>query len=277
MSGAYPNYEEYDTAIAVLDDGANAPPVAEPRSEAVPAPLWCASTARSPRTRMARSRARQWDFGDGATGHGAGGTHTYAAGGRYFPRLTVTDNEGATSTFVEEITGRPAAAPGPHRRRDAAHGSRRGGPREPADDLVRSSTDRRGVRGGYDRAVAARRTEALHQVEAQLPRPRGGAGSTTTGSWRQRVRHARRGPRVRGRRPPGSDAYRDAVLATPRLASYWRLGELSGDSRGTSPARRPWDRSPVATCRGQPGVLGPLGNTAAGFDGLSGECRLAGP
>ncbi len=39
-----------------------------------------------------------WDFGDGATGSGATPTHTYAAGGIYAVTLTVTDNDGASST-----------------------------------------------------------------------------------------------------------------------------------------------------------------------------------
>ena len=59
MRGAYPNYEEYATDIAVLDDSANARPwrTRSPRSETVPPRCSCASTARSPRTRMAELRA----------------------------------------------------------------------------------------------------------------------------------------------------------------------------------------------------------------------------
>ena len=61
---------------------------------------------------------------------------------------------------------------------------------------------------------------------------------------------------------PGSDAYRDAVLATAGLADYWRLGELSGTTSK--------DETSATTGNlmgryvlGQPGVLGPLRNTAA--------------
>ena len=75
---------------------------------------------------------------------------------------------------------------------------------------------------------------------------------------------------------PGSDAYRDDVLATPGLAAYWRIGELSGSSSS--------DETSAATgsfvgryVLGQPGVLGPLGNTAASFDGASGELAMPGP
>jgi PKD domain/Bacterial Ig domain/Carboxypeptidase regulatory-like domain len=42
-----------------------------------------------------------WDFGDGATGSGPEPTHTYGAGA-FHPVLTVTDNEGRTSSYEGE-------------------------------------------------------------------------------------------------------------------------------------------------------------------------------
>ena len=77
-------------------------------------------------------------------------------------------------------------------------------------------------------------------------------------------------------RTPGSDAYREAVLATPGLASYWRLGELSGNSArdevtggsGTLEGR---------VLLGELGVLGPLADTAMSFDGASGGLAAPGP
>jgi hypothetical protein len=49
-----------------------------------------------------------WDFGDGTTGHGAGPTpaHIYAAAGTYVARLTVTDDQGCSTSEV--FTGQTA-------------------------------------------------------------------------------------------------------------------------------------------------------------------------
>ncbi|MEO7016865.1 MAG: PKD domain-containing protein, partial [Leifsonia sp.] len=45
-----------------------------------------------------------WDFGDGGTATGATASHTYAAGGSYTVRLTVTDNLGATNSTTATVT-----------------------------------------------------------------------------------------------------------------------------------------------------------------------------
>jgi PKD repeat protein len=51
-----------------------------------------------------------WSFGDQTTATGASVTHTYASGGAYSARLTVTDNNGATGTKFQIIPINPVAA-----------------------------------------------------------------------------------------------------------------------------------------------------------------------
>nr|WP_269779424.1 PKD domain-containing protein [Propioniciclava soli] len=45
-----------------------------------------------------------WNFGDGATASGPTASHTYAAGGTYIVTLSVTDDDGATSSYSRELT-----------------------------------------------------------------------------------------------------------------------------------------------------------------------------
>ena len=47
--------------------------------------------------------AWQWDFGDGTTRTVQNPTHTYAAAGTHIVRLTVTDNDGASSSVTENV------------------------------------------------------------------------------------------------------------------------------------------------------------------------------
>jgi hypothetical protein len=50
-----------------------------------------------------------WDFGDGSAGSGVTVQHTFAAGGTYAVRLTVTDNKGQTAWVTKQV----AVAAGP--------------------------------------------------------------------------------------------------------------------------------------------------------------------
>ncbi len=52
-----------------------------------------------------------WTFGDGATATGRTTSHTYAAGGTYTVKLTVTDNEGATGSTSQSVSVATNKAP----------------------------------------------------------------------------------------------------------------------------------------------------------------------
>ncbi len=45
-----------------------------------------------------------WDFGDSTTGTGSKPTHTYGSAGSYPAKLTVTDNQGATTSVTKTVT-----------------------------------------------------------------------------------------------------------------------------------------------------------------------------
>jgi hypothetical protein len=117
----------------------------------------------------------------------------------------------------------------------------------------------------------------LHQVSAALPGLEPGrlyhyrvAADNATGSASGEDRVFVAGS------SPSSDAYRDALLGTAGLAAYWRLGELSGTAAGDETSALTGSFSGRYVL-GQAGVLGQLGNTAASFDGASGEMATPGP
>ena len=72
------------------------------------------------------------------------------------------------------------------------------------------------------------------------------------------------------------ERYRDAILATPGLRGYWRLGEAewapARDELGALPGRYSG-----GVTLGAAGALIDDGDTASAFDGLSGEVLLPGP
>ena len=58
--------------------------------------------------------SRDWSFGDGASGTGTSPSHTFAAGGTYSVRLTVTDDDGEAAAVTQAVTvAAPAPAPAP--------------------------------------------------------------------------------------------------------------------------------------------------------------------
>ena len=280
MRGAYPNYVDYRTSIAALmADGANLPPVAdaEPAVRSGPGPLevrFDGSLSRDPDGQVA---SWQWNFGDGTGGSGPEVTHTYTGAGRYFPSLTVTDSGGRTATLVEEITVGLPAVPVVHS--GGASGAVVHGAVDPENQPTQWQVEYGPTEeyGAVTGPAGLPGDDALHQVEAALPGLVPGrlyhyrlVATNASGSSEGRDRVMIAG------RVPGSDAYREALLGTPGLAAYWRLGELSGGAAANTAggtAGSFFGRFVL----GQPGVLGPVGDTVASFDGASGELVAPGP
>lgn len=280
MRGPYDSYVTYRTSIAAsTTDDANAPPVAdgEPALRSGRAPLavrFDGSTSRDPDGAIADW---QWDFGDGSGGSGAEVSHSYTSGGRFFPTLTVTDNSGARSVLVEEIVVGGAAAPSVHT--GGASEAMAHGAVDPENQATQWWVEYGPTReyGAVTQTLSLPAEDALHQVAAELPGLEPGrlyhyrvVATNASGSSSGEDRALIAG------RVPGFDAYSQAVLDTPGLAAYWRLGELSGSSsrEERTGASGPFEGRFVL---GQVGVLGPLGNTAASFDGSSGALAAPGP
>ena len=282
MRGPYQSWIDYGTSIAALTtDDVNLPPVAdaEPSPRSGPGPLevrFDGSLAYDPDP-SGSIDDWSWDFGDGNGASGEEVTHTYTAGGRYFPSLTVTDDEGAQSTFVEEIAVGIPTAPFVH------SGGASGTTVHGAVDPENQATDWHVEYGPTAELGAATATQtlpgddSLHQVAVALPGLVPGrlyhyrlVASNASGSSEGEDRVMVAGDTDTG------DTYRDAVLATPGVSAYWRLGELAGSTveneigGGTSPLEG-------RVLLGELGVLGPLGDTSMSFDGASGAAAGAGP
>lgn len=280
MRGAYDSYTSYATSIAAtLGSGGNSPPVADAELSVPsgPAPLPVRFDGTPSSDPDGPVSAWSWDFGDGAGASVPEPTHTYIAGGRYFPTLTVTDPSGARSTLVQEVVVGGPTAPLVHT--GAAGASTVHG----AIDSENQSTSwaveygRTREYGSVTPASTLPANDSLHQVSAVLPGLEAGlsyhyrfvatnASGSTSGEDRLMVAGS----------APVSDPYRDAVLATPGLSSYWRLGEPSGTTaRGETSAATGSYLGRFFL--GHLGVLGALGNPAAGFDGTGGELSIPGP
>jgi PKD repeat protein len=282
MRGPYPNYVDYETSIAaVTSDDANLPPVAdaEPAVRSGPGPLEVRFDGALSYDPDAGGGVAtwQWDFGDGTGATGREVTHTYTGSGRFFPTLTVTDNAGAESKFVEEITVGLPAAPFVHT--GGAGGTTVHGAVDPENQPTQWLVEY-GPTAEYGATTSAESLpgdDALHQVSAGLPGLVHGrlyhyrlVASNASGSAEGSDRVMIAGS------APGSDAYRDAVFGTPGLASHWRLGELSGSS-ATDEVTGGSGALEGRVLLGALGVLGPLANTAMSFDGASGGLSAPGP
>ena len=74
--------------------------------------------------------------------------------------------------------------------------------------------------------------------------------------------------------PPG---YRDMVLGTPGLMSYWRLGEASGRTAVDERGAHAGSYAATGVTLGRPGALSGDPDTSASFDGVSGEMSVSTP
>jgi PKD repeat protein len=280
MNGGYPSYVAYETAIqAQMVSAANVPPIAdaEPAVRSGSAPLEVTFETTGSRDPDGSIASYDWNFGDGTTGTGPEPTHTYASGGRYFPTLTVTDDEGASSALVDEVLVDLPATPTVHT--GGARGATVHGAVSPENQATDWSVEY-GPTEEYGAVTSAQSLPGdsdLHQVSATLPGLEPGRlyhyrvvadNATGSASGEDRVFVAGSSP--------SSDAYRDALLGTSGLSAYWRLGELSGGAASdeSSDTTGSFDGRYVL---GQAGVLGPLGDTATSFDGASGEMASDGP
>jgi len=279
MEGGYPSYVAYDTTIqAFTTVAANQPPIAdtEPAVRSGRAPLEVGFETTGSRDPDGSIASYDWNFGDGTSGTGPEPMHAYTQGGRYFPTLTVTDDDGASSTVVEEILVDLPAAPSVHT--GGASGSTVHGAVAPENQATNWAVEY-GPTEEYGAVTSAQQLPGdseLHQVSAALPGLQAGrlyhyrlVGDNGTGSSSGEDRVFVAGS------SPGSDAYRDAMLGTAGLVDYWRMGELSGAS-STDEASADTGSFHGRYVLGQPGVLGPLRNTAASFDGASGELAVPG-
>ncbi len=106
MRGNYNYYVTYQTDITTrLLNGGNLPPIADatasPRTGQAPLSVQFDGTASRDSDGSIADWA--WNFGDGAQGSGSTPSHTYTSAGRYFVKLTVTDDAGGKDVFVTEV------------------------------------------------------------------------------------------------------------------------------------------------------------------------------
>ena len=109
MRGSYNHWVDYQTDITTrLLNGGNIPPTAEavvsPRGGR--APLSVRSDGGQSQDSDGAIVRWSWSFGDGSRADGSRVSHTYSSRGRYFVRLTVTDDLGDKDIFVTEVVAR---------------------------------------------------------------------------------------------------------------------------------------------------------------------------
>jgi hypothetical protein len=286
MRGRYPYYLTYQTSITtILRTGGNAPPVADattsPRTGLAPQEI--AFDGRLSHDPEGGGLDYHWDFGDGQQIPDAPAQmqHTYQEGGRYFPALTVTDEHGARDTYVTEVVIDPPRVPG------TATG--------PVLDLVGDRATLHGAVTPYKQAATYHFEYGTDALDARTPDQTLPAGGTAAVDVEEAISGLEPGATYRYRlvatnatgtatgpertftadAPPGPGDYREVLLGTPGLISYWRLGEASGRIAADERAVNPGSYTATGVTLGQPGALRGDPDTSAAFDGTTGEMSVA--
>jgi PKD repeat protein len=272
MRGRYPYYLTYQTSIAtILRTGGDEPPVADaaPIPRRGLAPLAVAFDGRASQDTEGPIAGHRWDFGDGASASGAQAEHVYTRAGRYFPKLTVTDAAGRSDTYVTEIVIDAGVATGPALGLAGGTATLTGAaaPRDAAaahfeygtDDFTQRTPD---VATGSD-------------IEAAID------GLTPGARYRYRLVVTTANGTIAGdERAFTADAatsYREAVRSTPGLLGHWRLGDAGTLVAADELGARPGAYSATGVTLGQAGALRGDPDTAALFDGLTGEMTATTP
>lgn len=281
MRGAYPYYLTYQTSITtILRTGGNAPPVADATTSARTGLAlhdmgFDGRLSHDPDGTVVDYR---WDFGDGKQGTGPQVTHAYQSAGRYFASLTVTDNSGARDTYVAEVRIDPAVATGPALDVTGDSATLHGAvtPHQATTYHFEYGTAALDARTG-DQTLTGSGTAAV-DVEATLSGLTPGAvyqyrlvATNANGTTAASVRTFTAGA------PAGPGHYREVVLGTPGLAGYWRLGEAAGLVAADERAAHAGAYAQTGVTLGQAGALRGDPDTAAAFDGATGEMSAPTP
>jgi hypothetical protein len=285
MRGIYQSYIDYQTSItATSANGGTKPPVADaewsPHQGPAPQKVSFDGTGSSDPDGTVADWS--WDFGDGSTGAGSRATHIYTQPGRYFPKLTVTDNSGAKSVFVGEVVIDPGASPTVDTGGATvitATSATLNGSVNPHNQST-SYHFEYGTTSGYGAATSNQTLSAAD--DSSHPVAAGVSGLTAGASYHYRLVATNPSGTTAGAdrtftaTAAPTSRYRDAVLATSGLAGYWRLGEQSGATATDETNTAPGSYAGGYTL-GQPGALAGDPNTSVAFDGIAGEITAPGP